>query len=538
MFRPPLLSLAVRLIHKRAWLLVFLSAGLQILIFPLPNLYWLCWVAVAPLLFALLRARRPDTLQLRTRTNLLPAKPLEAFVLAYVCGICWYAGTCSWIYPTMRQYGGLNAPAAVGILILFCLYLAIYHGVFGLLISLLARADGGVNRRALVVSPFAWVGVELARTRITGFPWNLLGTCQVDNIPLARIATVTGVYGLSLEIMIVNSAWVAGFLVRREKRKPLLLAALTAALALQAGRLVPAPREPTDELATLVQANVPVLQAEDWTKEYFDTTLHDLSAFGAKQNSDSRFRLIVWPESPAPFYTSDPIFRSVVSNVARQQDSWMLVGAIGTSPAPENRQRPQIYNSAQLVSPTGEWVTRYDKIHLVPFGEYVPFERLFSFAGGLTKEVGDFSRGAGRTPLEADGVKLGVFICYESIFPNEIRQFAAHGAEVLVNLSNDGWYGDSGAYAQHLKQARMRAVENSRWLLRATNTGVTASIDPYGRVVASLPRKLRAALSAPYALSSRTTFYTRHGDWFAYLCAIIWGAVQVVPLEFPKRSRS
>ena len=161
-------------------------------------------------------------------------------------------------------------------------------------------------------------------------------------------------------------------------------------------------------------------------------------------------------------------------------------------------------------------------MHLVPFGEYVPFKRVFGFAGGLTKEVGDFSPGTSRAPLEAGSSKLGVFICYESIFPDEIRRLAANGAQVLVNISNDGWYGDSGAYAQHLKQARMRAVENNRWLLRSTNTGVTASIDPYGRVVSSIPRKVRTALQANYSLSNVTTFYTRRGDWFAYLCAIIY----------------
>jgi apolipoprotein N-acyltransferase len=179
------------------------------------------------------------------------------------------------------------------------------------------------------------------------------------------------------------------------------------------------------------------------------------------------------------------------------------------------------YNSGALVNPGGQWVSRYDKIHLVPFGEYVPFRQLFFFAGGLTKEVGDFSQGSSRAPLDAGDEKLGVFICYESIFPDEIRRLVDNGAQVFVNISNDGWYGDSGAYAQHLKQARMRAVENSRWLLRDTNTGVTASIDPYGRVVAASPRKVRTTLLAPYALSNVTTFYTRHGDWFAYLCAII-----------------
>ena len=232
-------------IHKSAWLLVLLSAALQILVFPLPNLYFLGWVAVAPLLIALLRAREPDTLQLLAGVKLLPAKPGQAFLLAYACGILWYAGTCYWIYNTMRQYGGVGTLAAAGLLFLFCLYLAIYHGVFGLLISLLAspaKGDGTnpFNRRALLLAPFVWVAVELARTRITGFPWNLLGISQVDNIPLAHIATVTGVYGLSFEIMVVNTALAAAFVLRtergqRSKRKPLLLAT-AAAIARAASR--------------------------------------------------------------------------------------------------------------------------------------------------------------------------------------------------------------------------------------------------------------------------------------------------------------
>jgi apolipoprotein N-acyltransferase len=146
---------------------------------------------------------------------------------------------------------------------------------------------------------------------------------------------------------------------------------------------------------------------------------------------------------------------------------------------------------------------------------------MFAFAGGLTKEVGEFKKGSSRAPLLAGNIPLGVFICYESVFPDEVRQFADQGAQVFVNISNDGWYGDSGAYAQHLNQTRMRAIENDRWILSATDTGVTASIDPYGRTVARLPRKERGALIAPYAVTSVTTFYTRHGDWFAYLCAII-----------------
>jgi apolipoprotein N-acyltransferase len=524
-------------IYPGAWGLVFASAILQILIFPLPNLYFLGWIALAPLLIALLRARTPATLQLTEGIKLLPARPWQGFVLGYVCGILWYAGTCYWIYNTMHEYGGLSNLAAFGVLIFFCLYLGLYHGLFGLIVGLLADNSSNRNafsRSALLLSPVVWVAVELARTRISGFPWNLLGISQVDNIPFSRISTLTGVYGLSFEIVVVNAAMAAAFLVRREKRNALLLAAIGAAVVLQAGSLVNPPEFHADRTAMLVQANIPALDDKDWTREYFQTTLQDLAHLSeTSPRSKKPADLIVWPESPAPFYEDDPTFRNALSNIARATQSWVLAGDVTV----RNPGQPEqtLLNSASLVNPSGDWVARYDKVHLVPFGEYVPFKQVFSFAGGLTQAVGDFSSGTSRAPLDAGGTKLGVFICYESIFPDEIRQFAKNGADVFVNLSNDGWYGDSGAYAQHLKQSRMRAVENARWLLLDTNTGVTASADPYGRIVNSAPRKTRTVLQAEYALSNETTFYTRHGDWFAYLCAIISILALLARLPFIKR---
>ena len=496
-----------------------MSAILQVLIFPLPNLYVLSWIAVTPLLFGLLRARRPATLQLQAGMKLLPANILQGFALGYLCGISWYCGNCYWVYNTMKQYGGIGAPGAAGLLLLFCLYLGLYHGLFGIAISILARRS---ERMALLFSPFVWVAVELARTRISGFPWDLLGIAQVDNAPLARIARCTGVYGISLEIMIVNTAFAAVWLIRRERRMPLLLAATAAAFVLQIGRWVPIPAFPTNRSAILVQANIPILDNGDWTPQYFNETVSDLKrlSLGAGNSGQPQPEIVVWPESPAPFFFNDPSLRSALIDVAGSAHAWVVAGNVATQPG--GRQRPEeIFNSAALVSPAGDWGARYDKVHLVPFGEYVPYKSLLSFAGGLTREVGDFTGGAVRDPLQAGDEKLGVFICYESIFPDEVRRFAKNGAQVFVNISNDGWYGDSGAYAQHLKQARMRAVENNRWLLRDTNTGVTAAIDPYGRVVQTAPRKIRTALQASYALEDGTTFYTRHGDWLAYACAII-----------------
>jgi apolipoprotein N-acyltransferase len=511
--------LRVRQIHPSAWLLVLLSAILQIVIFPLPGVYVLAWFALAPLIVALLRARPAGELEIAGSVRLQPATPGHGFLLGYACGILWYAGTCYWIYDTMRQYGGLSAPEALLALFLFCCYLGLYHGLFGLLISLLA-GSGRDFRRPLVMAPFLWVAVELARTRVTGFPWNLLGIAQVDNVALCRIASSTGVYGISFEIALVNVALAAAFLVPRQRRFALLAAALAAASVLQAGRLVDAPGAKADRAALLVQQNIPV--SAEWTPASLQQTLNELRQLTVKSaaTSPAKIDLIVWPESPAPFSTNDPRFREALSAMARDTRTWTIAGSIGTSSATAGQTGP-VFNSAAWLSPAGEWTARYDKIHLVPFGEYLPYPSLFSFAGGLTREVGEFGRGTSRLPLDGSGERPGVFICYESIFPDEVRQFADQGAQVFVNISNDGWYGDSGAYAQHLNQTRMRAIENDRWLLSATDTGVTASIDPWGRVVSRIPRKERAALVAPYALTSVTTFYTRHGDWFAYGCAII-----------------
>jgi apolipoprotein N-acyltransferase len=532
-----LLSLPVRKIHPRAWGLALLSAVLQVLIFPLPGLYWLAWIAIAPLLIALLRAHPAGALQVDARVRLSPATPFQGFLLAYACGILWCGGTCYWVFHTMHRYGGLPIPVALVVLLLFCLYVGLYHGAFGLLLALIAR---GSERRALVVAPFLWVAVELARTRVTAFPWELLGYAQTGNFVLTRFATVAGVYGLSWEIVLVNSAFAAAFLVAKERRRMLLLSAIGASLILQAGKWVEPPKAAADRTALLVQQNISI--EANWTRDYFDQTLRELTSMSleaADRNGNGILKsdLIVWPESPAPFYANDPAFRNVVGEMARRAHAWVVSGSIGIEPPESAGQGSKAFNSAVLISPQGEFAGRYDKVHLVPFGEYLPFPSVFAFAGGLTKEVGEFTHGASRAPLDAGSTRLGIFICYESIFPDEVRQFAQQGAEVLVNISNDGWYGDSGAWKQHLQQTRMRAIENHRWLLSATNTGLTASIDPWGRVAAQVPRKERTVLVAPYALLSSTTFYTRHGDWFAFLCAIISIGALVARFRSPKRER-
>ncbi len=518
----------MRSIHHRAWLLSLLSALLQILIFPLPGLSPLCWFALTPLLLSLLRARSPEALQLELDgTQLLPARPGQGFLLGYLSGIFFYAFSCNWIFNTMRQYGGVNVVMSTFLLLLFSMAVGLAHGLFGACFAWLANSRSSGPRWALVLAPALWVSFELARTHLVSVPWNLLGTVQVDNIPLARIATITGVWGLSFEIVLVNAAIATALLLPRGRRGRMLAMCVGIAALLQAGRWLPQPPSPTNRLAILVQGDIPE-DGPQWTIDDYQRKLREYGqlsappAVGFPPPLGSLPDLIVWPESPAPFMTRDPVFAKSVSEIAQAAKSWMVVGSTGIDdPMSPAARRDAVFNSAALVNPSGEIVARYDKIHLVPFGEYVPFRQFFSFAEALTKEVGTFESGTSRQPLHAGPTRLGVFICYESVFPDEVRQFANNGAQVFVNLSNDGWYGDSGAWAQHLQQARMRAVENNRWLLRDTNSGLTAAVDPLGRVVASIPRKTRTRLEAPYALIDGTTFYTRHGGWFAYLCAII-----------------
>lgn len=492
---------------KMQWLWAFASGGLHVLLFPSPGLGFLSWVALAPLLFALVS----------TGVSLG-----RAFALGYLSGVMFYLGTCYWVYHVMHTYGGLSSATSVALTILFALYIALWHGLFGLILALMQRRQMFLGARVLWLAPFVWVACELGRTEVFGFPWALLGTAQVNNIAFAQLATVSGVWGLSFVIVVVNAAVVFGWV---RKRNGIVVTGIVSALVLQSLSFWKPAHAATTHSARLVQQNIPILE-KGWTHDYFDTTIAEITDLSkSKQPPSPEPRLIIWPESPAPFYTNDAKLKLWLSTLATDRSSFVLAGTLGILPSGASNSAYDVYNSATLVAPTGDFLDRYDKVHLVPFGEYVPFRSLLSFAESLTKQVSEFSRGSERKVFilrSAAGEKrLGLFICYETAFPNEVRAFATQGAQIFVNISNDAWLGDYGASMQHLNMARIRAIENRRWLLRATNNGITSSIDPYGRVIIQAPREIRTAIDAPYAFESRVTLYTRLGDWLAYLCAII-----------------
>ncbi len=513
----------MRNIPARAWILALFSSVLQILVFPNVNLYFLCWIALAPLLYALLLGRGGEGELFDSEgRSLRPFTLWQGFVIGWASGILWYLGTCYWIYPVMNGYGHLAAPVAALITAGYCIIMGTHHGVFGLLVVLMARRSSAGNRRPLLLAPVFWVAIELARDRIIGVPWNLLGGSQIDNIPFARMAQVAGVYGLSFAVMLVNCALVAALLLRGQRRKNLLISTLAAAIALQIGVFAkPAPFTVTHQ-AVLLQENVPLLDQQEWTPRYFDQTISELvklSVEALPRQPDNNPGLIIWPETPAPFFIADPRLQRWLVAMAQDRNSYLVIGSLGETQEANGRQ--QLLNSALVMDPHGNIVGRYDKIHLVPFGEYVPFQNLLFFANKLTREVGDFARGSQRKVFDLGGTHAGIFICYESVFPEEVREFTANGAQVLINISDDLWYGETGAPAQHLQMARMRAVENHRWILLATNNGTTASIDPLGRVVRQAPRNVRTALVASFAPQNESTFYSRNGDVFAWVCVII-----------------
>jgi apolipoprotein N-acyltransferase len=284
---------------------------------------------------------------------------------------------------------------------------------------------------------------------------------------------------------------------------------------------LPEPRN-GNEAAALVQPNIS--ETQEWTSGSLDQAERALAALSLKTglSGSQPVSLLVWPEVPAPFYYyDDPVFRERVNQLARTLRAYFLLGVVAHTPqgAP--------LNSAVLVSPQGAAVTRYDKIKLVPFGEFVPWP-LGILAKHISTEVGDFQSGTEVVVSPVGAHKIGTFICYESVFPHLVRQFAANGAGVLFNISNDGWFGKSAAREQHLRIVRMRAAENQRWILRSTNDGITVSIDPAGRVRMVLPSYVQAAAVTGFNFLEHQTFYTRHGDWFALLCALATIALLVL----------
>ena len=519
---------------RQPWLLGILSAVLLLLPFSIigPVPFWrtfFAWLAFVPLFCGLL-----------SRENLSrPRALLRGALAAYLMGFLWFVGNCYWIYQTMLYFGGLPPFISAAILVAYSMVLGLYFGALGLLLTATAKTFRSAHY-ALVAAPFFWVALELLSARLTKVPWDLLGYSQVDNFLLASLAPYTGVYGITFVLIAGNALLAWGVLASTPKRRiAVLISGLVAVLVLQNGDHFAPPAAPTQATAVLLQQNLNVNQDNSWPGADYEEHLNqflklstrtcgpflagmpELNAYPVTPDCPTEPvapGIILWPESPAPFLDKDPRLLNALRDLALSMHAPVIVG---TTSLDHHGAGFDMYNSALFVGRDGAVSGRYDKIHLVPWGEYIPYKTFFSFAKNLTQAAGDMTHGWRRVVFSSGGHSFGVFICYEEIFGNEIRLFAKRGAQVLVNISNDGWYGDTCAPWQTLNMSRMRAVENRRWLLRDTNTGITTIIDPYGRLTASVQRHALTSLAARYGYRSDLTFYTLHGDLFAGLCGII-----------------
>ncbi|WP_031499310.1 apolipoprotein N-acyltransferase [Bryobacter aggregatus] len=466
---------------------------LLVLIAPAPALTFLAPFALVPILIACAQE----------------ASPKQRFLMGWLAGILQWGATCYWIQGTLAAHGGMPGWLATLLFVLFALAKGLHLAIF----SLLAGWLFGLRWAAPILA-LLWVGLERTHAEL-GFTWLLLGNAGIDMSVPMRLAPLFGVYGVSFVFALMSTS-VAAWYLRRER---LQLAWCVPLLALY---LLPALPDikPGDLSAVAVQPNIP----EDGSLS--SEAIHDLydrmarvTLAASLDPSKPRPSLLLWPEAPASlYYDTDPAFRAQVASLARLSGAPFLFGTVRF----DAHGNP--FNTAQALTATGDPLGAYDKMNLVPFGEYVPpiFNQI---VGKVSQEAGTFQPGTAIQIFPTSGGKLGPFICYESAFPHHVRAITAAGADVLVNLTNDGYFGHSAARGQHLRLARMRAAENARWLLRATNDGITASIDPAGRVIDELETYRATSGRLQYTTAFVTTRYTKTGDFFAWTALAIGLAI-------------
>jgi apolipoprotein N-acyltransferase len=442
--------------------------------------------------------------------------------LGYLTGAVSALGLLYWTALVVIQYGGLPLPAGIAIMVALCLAVALFPLLFGWATARLVSTFGTAG---LLGAPFVWVATELLRVHtFFEFPWCLLGYSQHALLPVVQVASVTAVYGVSF-ILALSSA-LLGYAVletRAPRRRAAVAAAVLVAGVAWAGGAWAMSR-PIPETGRIVVGLVQggIRQEDKWVPEnaHDNVDRHlELTAEAVRRGA----RLVVWPESAVPFlYDRDAGLAALLQDTVRAHAVHLFFGNDDLETAGGERR---IYVGAKLLSPEGRLTARYRKIHLVPFGEYVPLQPLFTFGGRfaakLVQEVSDFSPGKEAVTGVVDGHRVGGYICYEAIFPGLVRRFAAGGAELLVNITNDAWYGTTSAPYQHLAMAAFRAVENRRYMVRAANTGITAVVDPWGRVLEPTRLFERTVLVREVPFVAATSFYTRHGDLFARACAAI-----------------
>ena len=484
---------------------IFLASLCGVLIFlsfPKYGIGFIAWIAFVPLLIAL---RKIDS-------------PGRAMFLGWIAGIISWVGLLYWIVWVVVNYGYLPLYLGVIILMLLVFYLSLYFAAFA---AGIVYFKGKIP--LYIVAPVLWVCLEYLKSKLfTGFPWENLGYSQFNNIQFIQIADITGTFGLSFLIILLNVA-IYEIITRRNRRSFSLAAAV---LILWSGVYMYGilrmkqihqilKNAPTQEVS-LIQGNIS--QMIKWKESFQDESIRiheELSACSPKQAGG----LIVWPETAVTTYFQEKTdIQRRIRKLPKTTGNWFLFGAMHL----EGEQgKTKYYNSAYLFSPDGTMRGRYDKVHLVPYGEYVPKKDLFPFIHSLASGNDDFTAGKGFDPLRTDTGKIGVLICYEVIFPEIARAYKKAGSDVLVNLTNDAWFDSSSAPYQHLSMSTFRSVETRLYIVRAANTGISAIIDPAGEITARSRLFEKEVVRGNIKFVQLTSFYVQYGDWLVGTCFIV-----------------
>ncbi len=495
-------------------ILSILSGVLVSLSFPTPDLWPLAWISLVPLFISL-----------KGKSKRSP------FTLGLLTGFFYFLITVSWVVNSMYNYGKVPLPISYLIMLMLVLYLALYVGLFSFLRGLFVSS----GQTIVIVSPLIWTALEFIRAHIfTGFPWVLFGYSQYRFLPIIQISDVTSVYGVSFLILMVNEAvaWVIMTIMERRRIRvslkgawPVYLAGSLFILVLFYGyhRLGEDIGKAGKKLkVALLQGNIE--QDKKWDERYRLETIEIYKRL-TRDAVDSGAGIIIWPESATPFFfLREGVYREELRRLTLDKHVYLLFGSPDIR---ERNKKIELLNSAFLLSPEGTLASRYDKIHLVPFGEYVPMSKILFFIDKMVVGIGDFVPGDKYTVMEAGDGKLGVVICFEVIFPDLVRRFVSNGAEFMTTITNDAWFGASSAPYQHFSMVVFRSVENRVPFVRAANTGISGSIDAYGRIRKSTDIFVEDKVVDEIVLRDRTTIYTRYGDIFAYLCVIMTALLMI-----------
>ncbi|MGD2124736.1 MAG: apolipoprotein N-acyltransferase [Desulfobacteraceae bacterium] len=482
------------------YLYVTLSGVMLTASFPPGKLDWLAWFALVPLLKGLERASAS-----------------RAFRLGLLAGFAHYITLIYWVVVVLEHYGNIHLFVSLSILVIFCLYLSLYLALFSYAVSYFRG-----SRFVLFKIASLWVGLEYVRAKVlTGFPWCLLGYTQYQHLELIQIADLVGVYGLSFILVLSNGLIYALLFGRNFEKKgslkweiPVIALIAFFTLGYSHQRLSERTRGETDQepaKIAIIQGNID--QSIKWHPAYQEKTIQ---IYRNLTRAASSFRpdLIVWPETSVPFFFQDNLALAYqVIQVTRESGADLIFG----SPAYRKENGlTTFYNRAFHLSPKGRISGYYDKVHLVPFGEYVPLRRFLPFVNRLVVSTGDFAPGEKIVPLELSRLSAGILICFEIIFPELARAHVKNGADLLVNLTNDAWYGMTSAPYQHFCMAVFRAVENGRPLVRSANTGFSGFITHRGKIVDHGELFTEEVLTQKIGPGdSGLTVYTRYGDFFA-----------------------